>query len=134
MIKALRPRTKPFLYLLIVLIGAVFVLVYRGPFWPFVRGYMGDWLVVQFIYVIARLWISYRLRYQLAVCVFLFALFVEVVQLLTAGSIPHTFAAEVTVGSTFDPGDIVAYALGLVTVLLTERYWKPSTTVDRATP
>src|SRR5258708_30369422 len=134
MIKALRTRTKPFLYLLIVLSGAVFVLVYRGPFWPFVRGYMGDWLVVQFIYVIARLWIAYRWRYQLALCVFLFAVFVEIVQLLTAGSIPRTFAAEVTVGSTFDPGDLLAYALGLVAGLLTERYWKPSTAVDRATP
>src|SRR5258708_24464477 len=134
MIKLLRSRTKQFLYLLIVLIGAIFVLVYRGPFWPFVRGYMGDWLIVQFIYIIARLWIGYRWRYQLAVCVFLFALFVEVVQLLTAGSIPHTFSAEVTVCSTFYPGDIVAYPLGLVTVFLSETYWKTSTTRDKATP
>jgi hypothetical protein len=109
-----------------MLIGAVFVLVYRGPFRPFIRGYMGDWLVVQFIYVIARLWISYRWRYPLAFAILLLSILVEIIQLLSVGSIPRTFAAEVTIGSTFDLGDIAAYALGLLTVLLTERYWKPS--------
>ncbi|MEP7285926.1 MAG: DUF2809 domain-containing protein [Chloroflexota bacterium] len=121
----LRSHSRQFLYLLIILIGAVFVLVYRGPYWPFVRGYMGDWLIVQFIYVIARFWISFRRRYRLAIAIFVFSLFVELIQFFAAGSIPHTFAAEVTIGSTFDPGDIAAYALGLATVLLSERYWKP---------
>ena len=100
------------------------MLKYRGPLWPFVRSYMGDWLVVQFIYVIARFWVNFRWRYRLAIAVFVFALLVEVVQYVASGVIPRTFAAEVTVGSTFDPVDIVAYALGLVTVLLVERYWK----------
>ena len=117
-------RSKQFLTLLIILIGAVFVLVYRGPYWPFVRGYMGDWLIVQFIYVMARFWISFRWRYPLAIAILLFSLFVEVIQFLASGSIPHTFVAEVTIGSTFDPVDLAAYALGLVTVLSTERYWK----------
>ena len=120
----MRSRSWQFLYLLIILIGAVFVLVYRGPYWPFVRGYIGDWLIVQFIYVIARFWISFRWRYPLAMAIFIVSLLVELIQFLAAGSIPHTFAAEVTIGSTFDPVDLAAYALGLATVLFTERYWK----------
>ncbi len=116
------PRFKQFIYLGAILIGAIFVLVYRGPFWPYVRGYMGDWLVVQFIYRIARFWVPYRWRYALAIFIFLFALGVEVVQLLSGGSIPRTFATEITIGSTFDPVDLGVYALGLVTALFTERY------------
>src|SRR5258708_35058193 len=118
-------RSKRIVYIAVTLFGAAFVLVYRGPFWPFVRGYMGDWLVVQFIYLIARFWIGYRWRYALAVSVFLLGAAVEVIQLLAAASLPHTFVAEVTIGSTFDPQDIVMYALGLLTVLSTERYWNP---------
>jgi hypothetical protein len=125
MAKYLISRSRQFLYLAAVLLGAVFVLVYRGPFWPFVRGYMGDWLVVQFIYVIARFVIGFRWRYRLAIAIFLFSIGVEIVQLISTASIPRTFAAEVTIGSTFDALDIAAYALGLVTVLFTERYWKP---------
>ena len=121
----MRLRAKQLIYLAMLLMGAVFVLVYRGVGWPFVRGTMGDWLVVQFIYGVARLVIGFRWRYGLALGIFGFALGVEGVQLLSAGSIPRTFALEVTIGSTFDPGDIVAYGLGLVMALLTERYWRP---------
>ena len=117
-------RAKQFQYLVIILIGAVFVLVYRGPYWPLVRSYMGDWLIVQLIYVMARLWISFRWRYLLTIAIVLFALVVEVLQWLAAGSIPQTLAAELTIGSTFDPLDAVAYGLGMATVLFTERYWK----------
>ncbi|SRR5258708_16281740 len=125
MLKFIKSRTRQLLYLVVILLGAVFVLVYRGPFWPFVRGYMGDWLVVQFIYVIARFAVKYRWRYRLALAIFLFSIGVEIVQLIAATSIPRTFAAEITIGSTFDILDIAAYALGLLTVLFAERYWKP---------
>jgi hypothetical protein len=74
--------------------------------------------------VIASLRISFRWRYPLATAIFLFSIGVEIVQLISAASIPRTFAAEITIGSTFDLLDIAAYALGLVTVLFTERYWK----------
>src|SRR5690349_9059593 len=105
MLKYATSRSRQILYLALILVGAVFVLVYRGPFWPFIRGYMGDWLVVQFIYVIARFAIGFRWRYPLAIAIFLFSISVEVVQLIAATSIPHTFAAEVTIGSTFDVVD-----------------------------
>jgi hypothetical protein len=110
-------RARQLLYLAAVLMGAVFVLVYRGLLWPIVRGYGGDWLIVQFIYMIGRLWIGFRWRYRLAACVMLVGILAEVIQLLGAGVIPHTFAAEVTIGSTFDAIDIIAYALGLASVL-----------------
>jgi len=113
--------SRRIVYLAATLIGAVFVLVYRGPFWPVVRSYMGDWLVVQFIYLMARFRIGFRWRFHLAGAVLLLGLIVEAIQLYAAGSIPRSFAAEVTIGSTFDPLDIVAYALGLAAILLVEQ-------------
>ncbi len=115
-------RSRRFLYIIATLIGAVFVLVYRGPFWPFVRGYVGDWLIVQTIYLIARFWVSDRWRYPLAGGVFLLGVLVEVIKYLSAGSIPRTFVAEMTIGSTFDPQNLIAYALGIVTVLIVEHF------------
>jgi hypothetical protein len=114
-------RSARFLYIAATLLGAVFILVYRGPYWTFVRSYGGDWLVVQFIYLIARFWIADRWRYHLAAAVLLLGVLVEVIQLLSAGLIPRTFVAEVTIGSTFDPLDIIAFALGLITVLVAEQ-------------
>jgi hypothetical protein len=125
------PHSRQLLYLLSILIGAVFVLTYRGAYWQYVRAYMGDWLIVQFIYLIARFWISVRWRYILAIAILLFAIGIEIVQLLAAGSIPRTFAMEITIGSTFDPVDVLAYILGVITVLVTEQYWKPKTKSGR---
>ncbi|HVU11265.1 MAG TPA: DUF2809 domain-containing protein [Phototrophicaceae bacterium] len=90
-----------------------------------VHAYAGDWLIVQLIYALARLAIPSRWRYPLALAVLIFAYAVEVAQFLAAGSIPQNIATELTIGSTFDLGDLIAYTLGVATALLTERLWKP---------
>jgi hypothetical protein len=115
-------RSVRLLYIALTLIGAVFVLTYKGAGWEFIRGHIGDWLVVQFIYLVARFWVSDRHRYVLAGGILLLCVGVEVVKFFTSGSIPRTFFAEITLGSTFDPLDMIAFILGLVTVLLVERF------------
>ncbi len=114
-------RSRRILYIAATLIGAVFVLIYRGPYWPFIRGHMGDWLVVQFIYLVARFWVGFRWRYYLAGAVLLLSVLVEVVKFFATGSIPHTFFAEITIGSVFDPLDMIAFVLGIVTVLVVDQ-------------
>mgnify|MGYP000016914177 CR=1 FL=1 len=114
-------RSKRLLYIAVTLLGAVFVLIYRGSFWPFVRGHVGDWLVIQCMYLVARFWVSDRWRYYLAGAVFLSGVLVEVIKFFAAGSIPHTFIAEMTLGSIFDPLDLIAFALGVATVLIIEQ-------------
>lgn len=113
------PRSRHVLYIAAILLIAVFVLLYRGPGWPFVRGFVSDWLIVQLIYLVARFWVAYRRRYQLAAAIFLLGVSVEVIQALV--TLPQNLVAELTIGSTFDLLDILAYALGLITVLLIER-------------
>lgn len=109
------------LYIAATLIGAVFVLTYRGVGWRFVRAHVGDWLVVQFMYLIGRCWIADRWRWLWAGVILLIGGLVEVIKFFAAGSIPHTFLAEMIIGSTFDPLDMIAFALGLLTVLWVER-------------
>ena len=55
-------RRKQLLYIILIVIGAGFVLIYRGIGWPFVRGYVGDWLIVQLMYVLVWLWIMSHVR------------------------------------------------------------------------
>src|SRR5579862_2347897 len=114
-------RNRRLLYIGATLIGAVFVLTYKGPYWPFIRGHMGDWLVVQCIYMIGRFWVKDRWRYHLAVGILLLGVLVEIIKFFASGSIPQTFLAEMTIGSIFDPLDIIAFALGLITVLILEK-------------
>jgi hypothetical protein len=114
-------RSTHILYLLALLGDAVFVLLYKGPLADIIRGYGGDWLIVQIIYLLARFRVHIRYRLKLAVAVLIFAVGVEIFQFVFAGSIPRNLATELTVGSTFDLGDIGAYALGLIVVVLVDR-------------
>ena len=114
-------RSVRLIYITATLIGAIFVLTYKGAGWPFIRGHVGDFLVVQFIYMIARFWVTDRRRVHLIVAILLLCVAVEIVKFFTAGTIPQTFFAEMTIGSTFDPLDMIAFVLGLMTVLLLEK-------------
>ena len=81
----------------------------------FLRATVGDFVVVLFLYTAARTVIPKKLRI-LPLSVFLFALAVEVLQavdiLALLGITNET--VQIAVGSVFDWGDIIAYALGCV--------------------
>lgn len=95
-------------------------LVYRGPGHGFLRGTVADALVVIFLYaLLGRAW-----RAPAAVRAALvggLALAVELRQLVVAGGAPRGLAGELTVGATFDPWDLVAYAVGLAVAVTVER-------------
>jgi hypothetical protein len=111
-------------YIAAILIGALFVLIYRGPLWPIVRSYLGDWLIVQLIFLIASIWVRERWHVFLAGAILMIGILTELIQLLGTDLIPHNFIAEITIGSTFDPLDVIAYTLGLATVLGINRYFR----------
>jgi hypothetical protein len=110
------------IYVASLLAGGLFILIYRGPFWEVVRGYGGDWLIVQLIYVLLRLRVPSRFRFHLAAGIFSFGALVEGFQYFYAASIPNSLAADLTVGRTFDPLDIAVYLIGLITALLIDHY------------
>lgn len=79
----------------------------------FLRATVGDFVVVLFLYTMARTVIPQKLRI-LPLLIFLFALSVEVLQAVDiVGLLGITNeTVQIAVGSVFDWGDIVAYALG----------------------
>ena len=90
----------------------------------FVRPYGGDFLVVILIYCfIKSFWNGSPFR--VCLYVLLFAFLVEVgqhFQLATLLGLNHSELARVVIGTGFDWGDLLAYTLGVLTVLVVEKY------------
>ena len=102
--------------------------------WRWVRGSLGDFLVVFLLYLPALAWRPWP-ALRLAAGVFAFAVLVECAQALrvaewlglAAGGLGHTL-----VGATFSWSDVVMYALGCVSCVLLDRvYLRPP---DRPAP
>jgi len=85
------------------------VLVYRGPGRAIVRGHVGDVAATMLVYaVIGAVWRTgraVRASVTLAVAV--------VIELVQIGWHARSTAGALLIGSTFDPWDLVAYAIGV---------------------
>lgn len=93
------------------------VLVYRGPGRAFVRGALGDVLVVAFLYFTLGALMRWRPRTRL-LAVGGLALATELSQLVPRGV--RSAAVDLTVGATFDPWDLLCYGIGLALAWLIE--------------
>jgi hypothetical protein len=96
-----------------------FVLVYRGPGFRIVRGHGGDVAVTAFLFFVLGLVTRWSWRPRVAL-VGVIALATELVQLARL-PLRRTLLTELTVGSTFDPWDLLAYALGLLLAVAVQR-------------
>lgn len=86
----------------------------------FIRHTVGDFLVVILIYCFFKSFLRVN-ALKLAISVFLFALFIELLQLLNVLSLlnmEHNKAAILILGSTFQVSDLVAYALGSISIFI----------------
>lgn len=104
-----------FLFVIEVLI-AMYV---RG----FIRSSMGDVLVVILIYCFFRSFYQ-GARFSLPLYVFLFAVLIEVGQAFHIAdrlSLAHGSALRIAVGTTFEWGDILCYAVGGAICYLVEK-------------
>lgn len=102
------------------------VLIYIALFVndKFVRPFLGDVLVVGWIYLFVSSFIKVQ-SYKLAHWVLLFACTVEVAQyykLVEVLGLQDIKAARIIIGSTFDWLDILAYIIGWLAIILIERY------------
>lgn len=89
----------------------------------FVRPIFGDYLVVILLYCIVRSLTLFSVK-KAALGVLIFAYSVEVLQwidLLKLLGLKKTLFTHLTLGSTFDWNDILAYTLGIITVLIAEK-------------
>ena len=86
----------------------------------FIRYHFGDILIVIFIYCFVRILIRNRLKW-LSLYIFLFATLVEIGQyfgLVYILGLGHSQLARVVIGTTFDPYDILMYAIGCALIFI----------------
>jgi hypothetical protein len=90
----------------------------------FIRYTFGDYLVVILLYAIFRGCTTLSVRAS-ALVVLLIAYGIELLQLtpfLAYFNLQDSFTAKLVFGSTFQFGDIIAYTLGVLTIILIEYY------------
>ena len=100
----------------------VFIAIYIKD--KFIRPYVGDFLVVIFIYCFLKsFWNAAPIKAGIYVLVFSFAVeigqYFGLVKLLGLG---HSELARTVIGTGFDRGDLLAYILGILVVLVFEKY------------
>ncbi|WP_412560168.1 DUF2809 domain-containing protein [Winogradskyella sp. MIT101101] len=90
----------------------------------FIRYTFGDYLVVILLYAIFRGCTNLSVRAS-ALVVLLIAYGIELLQLtpfLAYFNLQDSVTAKLILGSTFQFGDLVAYTLGIISVLIIEHY------------
>ena len=89
----------------------------------FIRVSFGDYLVVILLYCLLKTVTHFSVN-KAAIIVLLFAYFVETLQWLNVlqyFKIKESQWTDLTLGSTFDWHDMLAYTLGIATVLIVEK-------------
>lgn len=117
-------RSRSFLVFLSLF--TVEVLIARYVTQPFIRYWLGDFLVVILIYYFLKSFIAVK-PLSLAFFVWIFACTVECIQatdLIRLLGWEHNKVANLILGNTFSFSDLVAYSLGILTVLILEKYLK----------
>ncbi|WP_223033775.1 ribosomal maturation YjgA family protein [Hanstruepera marina] len=89
----------------------------------FIRHTFGDFLVVILLYCFIKSFININpLSAGILVLIIAFTIeFLQLFQLLKFLNLEHNYIAKLVLGSTFQIGDLVAYILGIITVLLVEK-------------
>ncbi|MFO0559034.1 MAG: DUF2809 domain-containing protein [Polyangiales bacterium] len=101
----------------------VFVLAYRGPGRAIVRGHLGDLAVAALLYfALALAFASKTTVRSRAALVAIVAFSTELFQFV-GPSLRRSTLVDLTVGRTFDPWDLLAYALGIALAALIDRRW-----------
>lgn len=89
----------------------------------FVRPYFGDYLVVMLVYCAVRSVIQ-ATPSKVAIGVLLFAYLIEMLQyfrIVDLLGLEKNRIAKVVIGYGFDWSDILAYTLGVITIIIVER-------------
>ena len=105
------------------LAAGLFVLFYRGPGWRFTRGTLGDLFVVGFLYhLLSLFWRGSATARASAIAVL--AVGIELAQWARLFTSRPSDPLVIVTGSTFDVGDLLAYAIGLALAVMFERGWR----------
>ena len=89
---------------------------------PFIRGFLGDVLVMLLLYSFLKIFIKNNV-FNIAISVLGFAFLVELLQFLKLSEILKIKSKIIltVLGSVFDGSDLVAYFIGFLLILLIEK-------------
>jgi hypothetical protein len=119
----LRFSPRFLLYTILFFIIEVLIALYVHD--DFIRPYVGDYLVVMLIYCAVRTFIKAD-TLRIAIGVLLFAYLVEVLQyfrIVDRLGLSGNQLAKTVIGYGFEWLDILAYTLGVITIILADRYY-----------
>jgi Protein of unknown function (DUF2809) len=103
--------------------ACAFVAVYRGPGWHPLRAHGGDAIATLFLFLLLGFFPQAGSASRRAVITAVVALGIE---LLQAGGVVNQqsgLATQLLLGSTFDPWDCLAYAVGIALGVALEAFW-----------
>jgi len=91
---------------------------------PFIRGFLGDVLVILLLYSFIKIFIKNN-SFKISISVLAFAFLVELLQFFKITEILNVQSKLLltVLGAVFDPLDLVAYSLGFVIILIIEGYF-----------
>ena len=113
-----------FLLTIVFFVTEVLIALYVKD--DFVRPYVGDYLVVMLIYCAVRTFIKAN-PVKVAIAVLLFAYMIEVLQyfrIVDRLGLSGNPVAKTVIGYGFEWWDMLAYTLGVLTILLVEGWSK----------
>lgn len=84
----------------------------------FIRGFIGDIIVISLIYFFIKIFYSFHaLKLTLFTLIIAFTIeFLQYLKLMTFFGLEHNKIARLILGSVFDPYDLIAYTLGAILV------------------
>jgi DNA integrity scanning protein DisA with diadenylate cyclase activity len=117
----LRFNLKYFLLSLLLFITEIAIALYLHD--EFIRPYVGDYLVVMLLYCMVRT-IYQAPAIKVAIAVLIFSYLIEIGQyfhLVNLLGLQHNKLARVVIGTSFAWSDIIAYTLGILTVIILDK-------------
>ena len=112
-----------FCFTLVLFVIEVLIAIYVHD--NFVRPYVGDYLVVMLLYCGVRTFINAS-PLKIALAVLLFAYFIELMQyfhLVDRLGLAGNTMAKTVIGYGFEWLDLLAYTLGVISILLLEHFF-----------
>ena len=113
------------LSLLIFIIEVVIATILKD--WYFVRAFVGDILVVVLVYTLINSFFDYRNKNKLLFFVFVFAVFVEMLQYFKLAEklgFPKGSPAYIIIGNYFSWEDILCYVVGCLSVFFINKIFR----------
>lgn len=112
---------KPYL-LISLLLFIIEVLIAIFLKYGFIRHTFGDFLVVILIYCFFKSFIKINtLTLAISILIFAFSIeFLQLINILEILNLENSYLAKLILGSTFHVSDLIAYTLGIITILIIE--------------